>query len=95
MKLARQFHVEQGRLLKTKVIARYRSYHGATRAALAASGLRDKAMFEPLPKGFVHALLPTAIAVVRITRALTVWQTLASRRWHVSSSKRDAKPSPQ
>jgi hypothetical protein len=58
LKLARQYHVLMGSPLKTKVIARYRSYHGATRAAMAASGLRDKGMFEPLPAGFLHVSPP-------------------------------------
>lgn len=58
LKLARQHHVLNGRHLKTKVIARYRSYHGATRAAMAASGLREKGMFEPLPAGFLHVSPP-------------------------------------
>jgi adenosylmethionine-8-amino-7-oxononanoate aminotransferase len=58
LKLARQYHVLSGRPLKTKVIARYRSYHGATRAAMAASGLREKGMFEPLPAGFLHVSAP-------------------------------------
>ncbi len=58
LKLARQYHVLNGRPLKTKVIARYRAYHGATRAAMAASGLRDKGMFEPLPAGFLHVSPP-------------------------------------
>jgi adenosylmethionine-8-amino-7-oxononanoate aminotransferase len=58
LKLARQHHVLQGRPSKTKVIARYRSYHGATRAAMAASGLRDKGMFEPRPAGFLHVSPP-------------------------------------
>lgn len=58
MKMARQYQLLSGNPLKTKVIARYRSYHGATRAALAASGLREKGMFEPLPSGFLHARAP-------------------------------------
>lgn len=58
MKLARQYHVIAGRPQKTKVVARYLSYHGATKGALAASGLRDKAVFEPLAPNVVHVLPP-------------------------------------
>jgi hypothetical protein len=58
LKIARQHHVLSGQPLKTKVIARYRSYHGATRAAMAASGLREKGLFEPLPAGFLHVSPP-------------------------------------
>ena len=38
LKLARQYHVEQGKPRKYKVISRWTSYHGATLGAMAMSG---------------------------------------------------------
>ncbi len=38
LKLARQYHLRRGRPQKTKVIARWTSYHGATLGALSMSG---------------------------------------------------------
>ncbi len=37
-KLARLYHLQQGRSRKQKIIGRWRSYHGATLGAMAASG---------------------------------------------------------
>lgn len=58
MKLARQYHRNNGEPTRYKVISRYWSYHGATLGALAASGVGDRKKFEPLPNGFVHVLPP-------------------------------------
>ena len=58
-KMARQYHVQTGNPGKYKVISRYRSYHGATMGALAASGgAARKLPYEPFPTGFVHAHPP-------------------------------------
>jgi adenosylmethionine-8-amino-7-oxononanoate aminotransferase len=58
MKMARQFHRNRGEAGRFKVISRYWSYHGATLAALAASGVADRRKFEPLPQGFLHVQPP-------------------------------------
>lgn len=58
MKMARQFHRNTGRSTRYKVISRYWAYHGATLGALAASGLKDRVRFEPLPQGFNHVPPP-------------------------------------
>lgn len=58
MKMARQFHRNSGEASRYKVVSRYWSYHGATLGATAASGMRDRARFEPLPQGFLHAPPP-------------------------------------
>lgn len=59
IKLARQYHRQTGRPDRYKVISRYKSYHGATLGALAASGgAARKQRFEPFPAGFVHVHPP-------------------------------------
>ncbi len=58
-KMARQYHVQTGNPGKYKIISRYRSYHGATMGALAASGgAARKLPYEPFPTGFVHVHPP-------------------------------------
>ena len=58
-KLVRQYHAQTGNPGKYKIISRYRSYHGATMGALAASGgAARKRKFEPFPTGFVHVHPP-------------------------------------
>ena len=55
IKIARQYHVQQGRAQKHLVIGRWRSYHGATLGALSATGmpwLREP--FSPLLLPFPH-----------------------------------------
>jgi len=55
IKLARQYHVENGEPRRYKIIARWQSYHGGTLGALSASGhsaRRDK--FAPLLLDFPH-----------------------------------------
>lgn len=58
MKMARQFHRNRGESTRFKVVSRYWSYHGATLAASAASGVADRRKFEPLPQGFIHVPPP-------------------------------------
>lgn len=58
MKMARQFHRNSGDATRFKVLSRYWSYHGATLGATAASGMKDRARFEPLPQGFLHVPPP-------------------------------------
>lgn len=56
IRLARQHHVDAGRLGRWKVIGRDVSYHGVTLGALAAGGhARRRAGLEPLLAGFPHA----------------------------------------
>ncbi|MEO1494055.1 MAG: aspartate aminotransferase family protein [Pseudomonadota bacterium] len=49
IKLARQYHMERGEGQRSRIIARWQSYHGNTLGALAAGGNRwRRAQFEPL-----------------------------------------------
>ena len=59
IKLARQFWLQTGHPRKYKVISRYRSYHGGTGQAMAASAQTAwKWKFEPFAPGFVHVTPP-------------------------------------
>ena len=54
LKLARQYHVETGHPGKTKIIARWQSYHGSTMGALSVTGNVARRelyapMFAPMP----------------------------------------------
>lgn len=60
LKMARQYQQLVGRPRKTKVVARYGGYHGATMGALSVSGLRDRSVFAPLVPDVIHALPPDA-----------------------------------
>lgn len=54
-KMARQYHLQQGRSQKHKIISRWRGYHGATLGAMAASGLPgQRNPFAPLLPDFPH-----------------------------------------
>lgn len=58
-KVARQYHAQTGSPGKYKIISRYRSYHGATMGALAASGgAARKFPYEPFPTGFLKVHPP-------------------------------------
>lgn len=55
LKLARQFHMENGEPQRAKIIARWQSYHGNTLGALSAGGNRwRRAQFEPMLSGAMH-----------------------------------------
>src|SRR5215216_7207726 len=59
IKLSRQYWMQAGHPRKYKIISRYRSYHGGTGHAMAASAQVDwKWKFEPLAPGFVHVTPP-------------------------------------
>ncbi|QSO55334.1 aminotransferase class III-fold pyridoxal phosphate-dependent enzyme [Alicyclobacillus curvatus] len=59
LKIARQFHQQNGEPGRYKVIARYRGYHGSTSGALAATGqFMRKYKYEPLAPGFLHVPPP-------------------------------------
>ena len=59
IKLARQYWMQAGHPRKYKVISRYRSYHGGTGHAMAASAQTAwKWKFEPLATGFIHVTPP-------------------------------------
>ena len=58
LKMARQYHIQTGNPLKSKVISRYWSYHGSTKGALSASGVGDKVKFDPYLPGYVHFFPP-------------------------------------
>ncbi|MDT8860910.1 aspartate aminotransferase family protein [Alkalihalobacillus sp. MEB130] len=58
-KIARQYHQQKGELNRYKIISRYRSYHGNTMGALAATGqAQRKYKYEPLTTGFLHVPPP-------------------------------------
>jgi adenosylmethionine-8-amino-7-oxononanoate aminotransferase len=59
IKLARQYWAQAGHPRKYKVISRYRSYHGGTGNAMAASAQTAwKWKFEPFAPGFIHVTPP-------------------------------------
>lgn len=59
IKLSRQYWMQAGHPRKYKVISRYRSYHGGTGNAMAASAQVDwKWKFEPFAPGFLHVTPP-------------------------------------
>jgi len=58
MKMARQYHIQTGNPLKTKIVSRYMAYHGSTKGAQSASGVGGAARFEPLLAGYVHVFPP-------------------------------------
>ncbi|MCA1053608.1 aspartate aminotransferase family protein [Rossellomorea aquimaris] len=58
-KIARQYHQQKGEGERYKIISRYRSYHGNSMGALAATGqAQRKYKYEPLAPGFVHVAPP-------------------------------------
>lgn len=58
-KIARQFHAQTGSPSRTKIIARYRGYHGNTLGALSATGQAERQHgYEPLAPGFLHVEAP-------------------------------------
>ncbi|MBB6454722.1 adenosylmethionine-8-amino-7-oxononanoate aminotransferase [Salirhabdus euzebyi] len=58
-KIARQYHRQNGNYDRHKIISRYRSYHGNTMGALAATGqAQRKYKYEPLGQGFLHVAPP-------------------------------------
>ncbi|HEX8940714.1 MAG TPA: aspartate aminotransferase family protein [Candidatus Limnocylindrales bacterium] len=59
MKLARQYHKQTGQATRFKILSHYRSYHGGTGHAVAASGWATwRAPYEPLAGGFIHLHTP-------------------------------------
>jgi adenosylmethionine-8-amino-7-oxononanoate aminotransferase len=70
IKLARQFWLQAGHPRKYKVISRYRSYHGGTGQAMAASAQTAwKWKFEPFAPGFVHVTPPARRGCAACRRA--------------------------
>ena len=58
-KMARQYHMQSGNPRKFKVISHWMAYHGATAAALSASGRHGRRVrFEPLVPGFLKVSPP-------------------------------------
>jgi len=58
-KIARQYHKHKGSPERTKIISRYRAYHGNTSGALAATGqAQRKFKYEALAPGFLHVTPP-------------------------------------
>lgn len=58
-KMARQYHLQSGHPSKFKIISHWMAYHGATAAAMSASGRHGRRVrFEPLMPGFIHAFPP-------------------------------------
>ncbi|WP_019241611.1 MULTISPECIES: aspartate aminotransferase family protein [Bacillus] len=59
IKIARQYHQQNGQHNRYKIISRYRAYHGSTIGTLAATGqAQRKYKYEPLAPGFVHIAPP-------------------------------------
>ena len=70
IKLARQFWMQAGHPRKYKVISRYRSYHGGTGQAMAASAQTAwKWKFEPFAPGFIHVTPPARPGCAACRRA--------------------------
>jgi adenosylmethionine-8-amino-7-oxononanoate aminotransferase len=60
-KIARQYHLQAGNggERRFKIISRYRAYHGATMAAMAATGQAERKVgYDPGPVGFIHVMPP-------------------------------------
>ncbi|APH06306.1 aspartate aminotransferase family protein [Bacillus weihaiensis] len=58
-KIARQYHQQKNEHSRYKIVSRYRSYHGNTSGALAATGqAQRKYRYEPLAPGFIHVPPP-------------------------------------
>jgi adenosylmethionine-8-amino-7-oxononanoate aminotransferase len=59
LKLARQFHMENGQPQRSNIIARWQSYHGNTLGALSAGGNRwRRVQFEPMLSPAMHHVSP-------------------------------------
>ncbi|PSR33382.1 MAG: aspartate aminotransferase family protein [Sulfobacillus benefaciens] len=60
IKMARQYHLEQGQPERRKIVGRWASYHGNTLGALAVSGhIARRRPYDPLlPPGFGHIDVP-------------------------------------
>ena len=59
LKIVRQYWKLKGKAEKYKIVARNRAYHGVTFGAMSATGMAaNRAMFEPLLPGFLHAPCP-------------------------------------
>ncbi|MFS0786612.1 aminotransferase [Shouchella sp. 1P09AA] len=60
-KIARQYHKQSGNPEKTKIISRYRAYHGNSLGALAATAQANRKMkYEVNVPGFIHIPPPYA-----------------------------------
>lgn len=58
-KIARQYHKQNGQAERTKIISRYRAYHGNTAGSLAATGqAQRKFKYEALAPGHIHVSPP-------------------------------------
>jgi taurine-pyruvate aminotransferase len=58
-KIVRQYHQQKGEGSRYKIVSRYRSYHGSSMGALAATGqAQRKYKYEPLAPGFIHVAPP-------------------------------------
>lgn len=55
IKLARQYQIERGQLLRTQIVSRWQSYHGSSLGALSVTGHRARRRpYEPLLIDFPH-----------------------------------------
>lgn len=87
-KIARQYHQQKGDANRYKIISRYRSYHGNTMGALAATGqAQRKYKYEPLASGFLHVPPPDLYRnpddETTLSSAEAINQTMT---WEVSES---------
>lgn len=59
LKIVRQYWKLKGKPEKYKIVSRNRAYHGVTFGGMSATGMpANRAMFEPLLPGFLHAPCP-------------------------------------
>ncbi len=55
LKLSRQYFIERGEPQRTRMVARWQSYHGSTLGALAVSGnIKRRALYQPLLADWGH-----------------------------------------
>lgn len=73
-KIVKQYHAQKGESTRTKFISRYRSYHGNTAAALAATGqAQRKYKYEPLSGALSTLHLLMCIVILKTKR---IWRVL-------------------
>lgn len=87
-KIARQYHEQNGESQCTKFISRYRSYHGNTMGALAATGQAErKYKYEPLAQGFLHVAPPDMYRKPKDNETLESVQAIDEvMKWELSST---------
>ena len=96
IKLARQYHLLTGNPEKTRVVARWNSYHGSTLGALSLTGQpRRREPFEPYLLDFPPSirLIATAARSARIRRRATSIVPTSSRKSSARPARNTFRPS--